>query len=31
MIPLSFYLILAAALFCLGLYGALARRNAIAY
>lgn len=30
MIPLSWYLILAAALFCLGLYGALSRRNAIA-
>ena len=30
MIPLSFYLILAAALFCIGLFGALARRNAIA-
>ena len=30
MIPLSYYLILAAALFCIGLYGALARRNAIA-
>lgn len=30
MIPLSWYLILAAALFCVGLYGVLARRNAIA-
>jgi len=30
MVPLSWYLILAALLFCLGLYGALARRNAIA-
>ena len=30
MIPLPFYLTLAAALFCIGLYGALARRNAIA-
>ncbi len=30
MIPLQWYLILAAALFCVGLYGALARRNAIA-
>ena len=29
MIPLSLYLIVAAALFCIGLYGALARRNAI--
>ena len=29
MIPLSWYLIVAAALFCIGLYGALARRNAI--
>ncbi len=29
-IPISFYLILAAALFCIGLYGALARRNAVA-
>jgi len=29
-IPLNYYLILAAALFCLGLFGALARRNAIA-
>lgn len=30
MIPLSWYLYLAAALFCIGLFGALARRNAIA-
>ena len=30
MIPLSWYLIVAAILFSLGLYGALARRNAIA-
>ena len=30
MIPLSWYLILAAALFCIGLYGVLARRNALA-
>lgn len=29
-IPLSWYLLLAAALFCIGLYGALTRRNAIA-
>lgn len=29
MIPLTWYLIVAAALFCIGLYGALARRNAI--
>ncbi len=29
-IPLSWYLIVAAALFCIGVYGALARRNAIA-
>jgi NADH-quinone oxidoreductase subunit K len=28
-VPLEWYLILAAALFCIGLYGALARRNAI--
>ncbi|MDH7485177.1 MAG: NADH-quinone oxidoreductase subunit NuoK [Anaerolineae bacterium] len=28
-IPLAWYLIVAAALFCIGLYGALARRNAI--
>jgi NADH-quinone oxidoreductase subunit K len=30
MIPLSWYLILSAALFCIGLYGALARRNSVA-
>jgi NADH-quinone oxidoreductase subunit K len=30
MIPLSWYLIVAAALFCIGVYGVLARRNAIA-
>ena len=30
MIPLSWYLIFAAALFCIGLYGALARRNSVA-
>lgn len=30
MVPLSWYLAVAAALFCLGLYGVLARRNAIA-
>jgi NADH:ubiquinone oxidoreductase subunit K len=29
-IPLSWYLILAAALFCIGLYGVFSRRNAIA-
>jgi NADH-quinone oxidoreductase subunit K len=29
-IPLVWYLALAAALFCIGLYGALARRNAVA-
>jgi len=29
-IPLSWYLIFAAALFCIGLYGALARRNSVA-
>src|SRR5919202_2820616 len=29
-IPLSMYLIVAAALFCLGLFGALSRRNAVA-
>ena len=29
-IPLYWYLIVAAALFCIGLYGALARKNAIA-
>src|SRR3990170_2262665 len=30
MIPLSWYLILAAALFAIGVYGVLARRNAVA-
>ena len=30
MIPLSWYLALAGALFCIGLYGVLARRNAVA-
>jgi NADH-quinone oxidoreductase subunit K len=30
MIPLSWYLIFAACLFCVGLFGALARKNAIA-
>jgi len=30
MIPLSWYLTLAAALFCVGLFGVLARRNAVA-
>jgi NADH-quinone oxidoreductase subunit K len=30
MIPLSWYLILAALLFCIGLYGVFARRNAVA-
>jgi NADH-quinone oxidoreductase subunit K len=30
MIPLSWYLIFAALLFCIGLYGVLVRRNAIA-
>lgn len=29
MIPLSWYLILAAAIFCIGLFGVLARKNAI--
>ena len=29
-VPLSWYLILAAALFCIGLYGVLSRKNAIA-
>jgi len=28
-VPLSWYLVVAAALFCIGLFGALARRNAI--
>jgi NADH:ubiquinone oxidoreductase subunit K len=30
MVPLSWYLIFAAALFCLGLFGVMARRNSIA-
>jgi NADH-quinone oxidoreductase subunit K len=30
MIPLTWYLILAAALFCIGAFGALARKNAVA-
>jgi NADH:ubiquinone oxidoreductase subunit K len=30
MIPLSWYLIVAAILFCIGLYGVMARRNAVA-
>jgi NADH-quinone oxidoreductase subunit K len=30
MIPLSWYLMLAAALFCVGVYGVLARKNAVA-
>lgn len=30
MIPLSWYLTLAAALFCIGFYGVLARKNAVA-
>ena len=30
MIPLSWYLIFAASLFCIGIYGVLARRNAVA-
>jgi NADH-quinone oxidoreductase subunit K len=30
MIPLSWYLLLAAGLFCLGMYGVLARKNAVA-
>jgi NADH-quinone oxidoreductase subunit K len=29
MVPLTAYLIVAALLFCIGLYGALARRNAV--
>ena len=29
MVPLEWYLILAAALFCVGTYGVLARRNAV--
>lgn len=28
-VPLSWYLVVAAALFCIGLYGTLSRRNAI--
>jgi NADH-quinone oxidoreductase subunit K len=28
-VPLTWYLIVAAALFCIGLYGALSRRNAV--
>jgi NADH-quinone oxidoreductase subunit K len=30
MVPLSWYLILAAALFCVGLFGVLARKSAVA-
>jgi NADH-quinone oxidoreductase subunit K len=30
MVPLSWYLIFAAALFCFGLFGVLARKNAVA-
>lgn len=30
MVPLSWYLVVAAALFCIGLYGTLARRNGVA-
>ena len=30
MVPLSWYLIFSAALFCIGLFGMLARRNAVA-
>ncbi len=30
MIPLEWYLVLSAALFCVGVYGVLARRNAVA-
>ena len=29
MVPLTWYLILAAGLFCIGVFGALARRNAV--
>jgi NADH-quinone oxidoreductase subunit K len=29
MIPLSWYLVLGAGLFCIGIYGVLARRNAV--
>ncbi len=30
MVPLTWYLILAAVLFCIGVYGVLSRRNAVA-
>jgi NADH-quinone oxidoreductase subunit K len=30
MIPLQYYLLLAAGLFCIGVFGALSRRNAVA-
>jgi len=30
MVPLTWYLLLAAALFCIGLFGVLARQNAVA-
>ena len=30
MITLEYYLILAAALFCIGLFGAVAKKNAVA-
>ncbi len=30
MVPLNWYLVVSAALFCIGIYGVLARRNAIA-
>lgn len=30
-VPLEWYLFVAAALFCIGLYGALSRRNAVAF
>jgi NADH:ubiquinone oxidoreductase subunit K len=29
-VPLTYFLLLAAAIFCIGLYGALVRRNAVA-
>ncbi|OGO42694.1 MAG: NADH-quinone oxidoreductase subunit K [Chloroflexi bacterium RBG_16_57_9] len=29
MVPLSWYLVVAAALFCIGLFGAMVRRNAV--
>lgn len=29
MVPLSYYIVLSATLFCIGIYGVLARRNAI--